>query len=127
MVRLVRILAGLRVVPTCQRILLVAYWKPVGDYESPFLRLERESGASHDPGERQSYGSSLSRAANELDLRLSDGMGLGGDLLVPPCQAVGQLLGDLWGNLYFLYDLPGGGDSSGQTLGNFLVAWHYGN
>lgn len=52
---------------------------------------------------------------------------MGGIQLVPPCQAVGQLLGDLWGNLYFLYDLPGGGDSSSQTLGNFLVAWHYGN
>lgn len=52
---------------------------------------------------------------------------MGGFQLVPPCQAVGQLLGDLWGNLYFLYDLPGGGDSSGQTLGDFLVAWHYGN
>lgn len=53
---------------------------------------------------------------------------MGEILLVPPQQAVGQLPGDLWGNLYFLYDLPwGGGDSRGQTLGNFLVAWHYGN
>lgn len=52
---------------------------------------------------------------------------MGGFLLVPPYQAVGQLLGDLWDNLYFLYNLPGGGDSSGQTLGNFLVAWHYEN
>lgn len=42
MVRLVRILAGVRVVPACQNILLVANWKPAGDYESRFRRrLER--------------------------------------------------------------------------------------
>lgn len=85
------------------------------------------SSASQDPGGRQSSGSSLSRVPNELDPRLSGGVGMGGFLLVPPYQAVGQLLGDQWDNLYFLYDLPGGGDSSGQTLRNFLVAWHYGN
>lgn len=87
----------------------------------------RGPGASQDPGGRQNSGSSLFGGPNELDPRLLDGVGMGGFQLVPPCQAVGQLLGDLWGNLYFLYDLPGGGDSSGQTLGDFLVAWHYGN
>lgn len=98
----------------------------MGDYESPFRRLERTRSFSGSWRKTELW-SQLFGGPNELDPRLLDGVGMGGFQLVPPCQVVGQLLGDLWGNLYFLYDLPGGGDSSGQTLGDFLVAWHYGN
>lgn len=54
---------------------------------------------------------------------------MGEILLVPPQRAVGQLPGDLWGNLYFYKIFFGGGlgDSRDQTLGNLLVAWHYEN
>lgn len=72
----------------------------------------------------------LGEDPNEPDQWLSNGAGKGGVLLVPPQRAVGQLPGDLWGNLYFLYDLPGWGCREQQgpgSLGNFLVAWHYGN
>lgn len=53
---------------------------------------------------------------------------MGGVVLVPPKRALGQLPGDLWGSLYFcMVFLKGKEQQELESLGNFLLAWYWGN